>query len=129
MIYFIIAMCILTVSFILAKVKPDFKKVLLIVSIIVCVTYIVWRFTTVPNNSILSFVLGIILIIAEIIGMLQFFNFQYLFTKKYVVERKTLADFKEGEIPNVDVLICTYNEPLKLVEKTLIAALKMNYVK
>ena len=129
MIYFIIAMCILTVSFILAKVKPDLKKVLLIVSIIVCVTYIVWRFTTVPNNSILSFVLGIILIIAEIIGMLQFFNFQYLFTKKYVVERKTLADFKEGEIPNVDVLICTYNEPLKLVEKTLIAALKMNYVK
>ena len=60
MIYFIIAMCILTVSFILAKVKPDLKKVLLIVSIIVCVTYIVWRFTTVPNNSILSFVLGII---------------------------------------------------------------------
>lgn len=129
MIYFIIAMCALIASFILAKIKPDFKGVLVIVSIIVCMTYIVWRFTTIPNDSILSFVLGIILIIAEIMGMIQFFNFQYLFTKKYVVERKTLADFKEGEIPSVDVLICTYNEPLKLVEKTLIAALNMNYVK
>ena len=129
MIYFIIAMCILIASFILAKIKPDFKRVLLVVSIIVCVTYIGFRFTTIPDNSILSLVLGIILIFAEIIGMVQFFNFQYLFTKKYVVERKTLADFKDGEIPSVDVLICTYNEPLKLVEKTMIAALNMNYAK
>ncbi len=129
MMYFIIAMCILIASFILAKIKPDFKRVLIIVSIIVCVTYIGFRFTTIPDNSILSLILGIILIIAEIIGMIQFFNFQYLFTKKYVVERKTLADFKDGEVPNVDVLICTYNEPLKLVEKTMIAALNMNYVK
>ena len=29
----------------------------------------------------------------------------------------------------MDVLICTYNEPLKLVEKTMLAATQMNYVK
>ena len=57
------------------------------------------------------------------------FIFEYLFTKNYKLKQRTLSDFAEDKIPEVDVLICTYNEPLKLVEKTMLAATQMNYVK
>ena len=128
MTYLIVAMGILLISFILAKIKPDLRKILIVVSIIICVIYIVWRLTTVPSNSILSDVLGGVLVIAELIGLDQFFTFQYLFMKKHVVKRKSLADFSYNDIPIVDVLICTYNEPVKLVEKTMLAALNMSYI-
>ena len=129
MIYFIIAITLLLISFAIAKIKPEYRRILIIISSLITITYIVWRFTTVPTNSILSFILGAILLISELIGVSQFFIFEYLFTKNYKIKRKTLANFDEDKIPAVDVLICTYNEPLKLVEKTMLAALQMNYIK
>ena len=129
MIYFTIAIALLLISFAIAKIKPEYRKMLIIMSSVITITYIVWRFTTVPTNSVLSFILGAILLISELIGVSQFFIFEYLFTKNYKLKRKTLANFDEDKIPAVDVLICTYNEPLKLVEKTMLAALEMNYVR
>ena len=129
MIYFIIAVVLLLVSFVLAKIKPEYRRLLIIISSVITITYIVWRFTTVPSNSVLSFALGAILLISELIGVSQFFIFEYLFTKNYKLKQRTLSDFAEDKIPEVDVLICTYNEPLKLVEKTMLAATQMNYVK
>ncbi|SPZ50746.1 Cellulose synthase catalytic subunit [UDP-forming] [Sarcina ventriculi] len=129
MIYFIIAVVLLLVSFVLAKIKPEYRRLLIIISSVITITYIVWRFTTVPSNSVLNFALGAILLISELIGVSQFFIFEYLFTKNYKLKQRTLSDFAEDKIPEVDVLICTYNEPLKLVEKTMLAATQMNYVK
>ena len=54
---------------------------------------------------------------------------QYLFAKKYKLELKTLDNFKNGNIPSVDVLICTYNEPLSLLEKTIAASTNLIYPK
>ena len=128
MIYFSIAIILLLVSFVVAKIKPEYRKLLIVISSIITVTYICWRFTTVPYNSVLNFILGAILLLSELIGVSQFFIFEYLFTKNYKLKRKTLANFDEDKIPAVDVLICTYNEPLNLVRKTMLAALDMNYI-
>ena len=48
MIYFIIAVVLLLVSFVLAKIKPEYRRLLIIISSVITITYIVWRFTTVP---------------------------------------------------------------------------------
>ena len=76
MIYFIIAVVLLLVSFVLAKIKPEYRRLLIIISRVITITYIVWRFTTVPSNSVLSFALGAILLISELIGVSQFFIFE-----------------------------------------------------
>ena len=60
-------------------------------------------------------------------ALISFLNFKYLFTKKYKLELKTLDDFQYGNIPYVDVLICTYNEPLYLLEKTIAASTNLDY--
>ena len=93
--YAIIMTLLIVISFLISKIRISFRKVLIISSTIVCVLYIIWRISAIPLHSgILSFVLGLILYLAEVLGLIAFFNFQYLFIVKYKLEKKTLEDFK-----------------------------------
>lgn len=128
--YAIIMTSLIVISYFISKIHTTFRRVLIIASTIVCVLYIIWRLSAIPLHSgLLSFILGLILYLAEVLGLIAFFNFQYLFIAKYKLERKTLADFKEQPVPFVDVLICTYNEPFSLLKLTIVAAASMEYPK
>lgn len=127
--YLIISLLLLISSFILSIFKPPFRKLLILINSIVSISYIIWRITTIPTNNIISFILGITLYSAELLGLISFLNFQYLFTKKYKLIPKSLKDFEDGHVPTVDVLICTYNEPLELLKKTIVASKNLNYPK
>lgn len=127
--YFTISITLLILIFILSIFKPSLKKLLILVNAIISIIYILWRVTTIPINTLTSFILGIILYSAELLGLIAFLNYQFLFTKKYKLIHKSLKDFKDGQIPTVDVLICTYNEPLELLKKTIIASKNLNYPK
>lgn len=126
--YFFIMIFILFLSYIISKKNPNLKKYLMIISSIICLIYITWRVTVIPiNNGLTSFLLGLLLFSSELLGLIAFFNFQFLFYKNYKLEIKTLDEFDSNTIPFVDVLICTYNEPLNLLEKTIAACLNLNY--
>ena len=126
--YALIITFILLFTYMISKQKKEYRKFLIVVNGFVCIVYIIWRFFTIPINSgITSFILGVTLFSAELLGLIAFFNFNYLFTKKYKLELKTLEDFNKSNIPYVDVLICTYNEPLNLLEKTIAACTNLKY--
>lgn len=126
--YAIIMIIVLMLSYIISKQKVEYRKILIITTTFVCITYILWRFTTIPiHHGIISFLLGVILFLAEVLGLIAFLDFIYLFIKKYKLELKTLDDFENGDVPYVDVLICTYNEPLNLLEKTIAACTNLDY--
>lgn len=126
--YALIMVIALLLSYIVSKQKVEYRKILIFINSVVCCIYIIWRITVIPIHSgIISFLLGITLFLAEVLGVISFLNFKYLFTKKYKLELKTLDDFQFGNIPYVDVLICTYNEPLYLLEKTIAASTNLEY--
>lgn len=126
--YALIMVITLLLSYIVSKQKVEYRKILIFINSVVCCIYIIWRITVIPIHSgIISFLLGITLFLAEALGLISFLNFKYLFTKKYKLELKTLDDFQYGTIPYVDVLICTYNEPLYLLEKTIAASTNLDY--
>ena len=128
--YFFIMFSLLLVTYFISRKNANYRFLLIIVNTIISLIYIIWRITVIPtNNGILSFILGIILYLAELLGLIAFFNFQYIFAKKYKLKLKTLDNFRSGNIPNVDVLICTYNEPLSLLEKTIAASTNLKYPK
>ena len=129
MLYLIISVALLLLTFLLSLFKQSFRKLLIFVNAIISILYILWRITVLPTNSLISFILGITLYSAELLGLVAFLNFQFLFTKKYKLTPRSLKDFEDGEIPTVDVLICTYNEPLELLKKTIIASKNLNYPK
>ena len=127
--YLIISITLLILAFIISIFKPSFRKLLIFTNAIISILYILWRVTTIPANNFISFILGITLYSAELLGLISFLIFQFLFTKKYKLIPKSLKDFKDGQVPTVDVLICTYNEPLELLKKTIVASKNLNYPK
>ena len=126
--YLIISILALLIAFFIAAIKPKYRKILITVNVFISIMYIVWRSTVIPiNHGIMNFIFGIFLYLAEILGLLSFVNFQYLFSKNYKLESKLLTNYTPENIPSVDVLICTYNEPLDLLKKTIIASKKLDY--
>lgn len=128
--YLLITLFLLFITFLISRKNASYRFFLITVNTVISLVYIIWRITVIPiHHGLISFILGIALYLAELLGLVAFFNFQYLFAKKYKLELKTLDDFKNNIFPSVDVLICTYNEPLSLLEKTMAASLNLNYPK
>lgn len=124
--YFVISLSLLLCCYFLSKLKSKYKKCLIVCNTVIAIIYIIWRITVIPVDSIASFVLGLLLYGAELIGLLQFFTFQFLFIKPYQVEEMNL-DVYDKSYPSVDVLICTYNEPISILEKTIVGAIGISY--
>lgn len=128
--YLILSITALLISFLAYKINNKNVKLLIIVDIIISTIYILWRGTVIPTNlGIVSFILGLILFVCEFIRFMNFMNFQFIFFGKYKIIRKDLSVYNLDEAPLVDVLICTYNESLQLLEKTIIASTQMAYPK
>ncbi len=102
----------------------------------IALRYILWRlFETVlpyPNNG-LNFYWVWFLFIIEILAFFEVVLFLVLMSR--YVDRSAEADrlapdfFRgdEDELPTVDVFIPTYNEPLDVLERTIIGALALDY--
>lgn len=126
--YTFIAILVLLLSYFISQRKNEYRKYLIYTTAFISCAYILWRITTIPvNNGFISFILGIVLFLAELIGLISFIDFIFLFTRKYELKKKTLEDYDFGQIPSIDVLICTYNEPLNLLKKTIIGCVNLEY--
>lgn len=118
---------LLTGSFIYLKFKKG-KLLIVIVALLANIIYITWRVTVIPSRG-LSLVFGLALFLAELLGTIGFLNFNYFSSKRYKLKKKILDDPYGNDVPTVDILICTYNEPIDLLRKTMLAALELKYNK
>lgn len=126
--YFSITIILLfVIGFIYLKFKEG-KTLIVIIALLTNVVYIIWRVTVIPLSG-LSFVLGLILFLAELLGTIGFLNFNYFSSRKYNLKKKVLKNPNSNDVSTIDVLICTYNEPIDLLRKTVIAALELEYNK
>lgn len=129
-IYSITAIILLLITFIIAKNKPKYRNIIIALNMVICAVYFIWRIWAIPvNDGWISLVLGIILYLAELFGITSFFIFQYMFFKKYHLKQQTIADYHDQILPFVDVLICTYNEPLDILQMTMASAAELDYPK
>lgn len=128
--YLAVMLALLVAGFTVSKINSQYRKGLILISAAACTVYIVWRLSAIPLHSgWVSLILGILLYLAEIIGLISFFNFQFLFMGNYKIRQQTLDAFSPEPVPFVDVLICTYNEPFHLLEMTMAGALNLDYPK
>jgi cellulose synthase (UDP-forming) len=90
--------------------------------------YMVWRVIyTIPTFNIFSLVLGGMLFLAELLALLQSTTHRVMFLKDYEPVIKTLNDLED--LPTVDILIATYNEPVNILRNTVAAATSQKYPK
>lgn len=123
----IMVVSLLIISFIYLKFRKG-KTLIIIIALLANIVYIIWRVTVIPLSG-LSFIFGLALFLAELLGTIGFLNFNYFSSRKYNLEKKILKEPNSKDIPTIDILICTYNEPLDLLRKTVIATLELEYNK
>jgi cellulose synthase (UDP-forming) len=102
-------------------------QVLIVLSVLVSTRYLYWRATeTISFDSWLNGLFGSLLFLAELYAWIVLI-FGY-FQTAWPLERKPVPmDPDTSTWPTVDVLIPTYNEPLKVVRTTVFAAMAMDW--
>jgi cellulose synthase (UDP-forming) len=95
------------------------RKCLVVTYLVVAVWYLAWRITTFNQDALLF---SLLLYGAEVYGF--FTTLMHIFMTWRLTVRTPLKA-PSGKI--VDVFIPTYNEPVSLLRKTLLAANNMNY--
>jgi len=102
-------------------------QVLIVLSAVASTRYLYWRLTeTISFDTWLSGLFGSLLFIAEAYAWIVLV-FGY-FQTAWPLERKPVPmDPDVSKWPSIDVLIPTYNEPLKVVRTTVLAAMAMDW--
>lgn len=128
--YFLIITSILIIFFYFLSKKNKFGKAGLTFTVfLVYIIYIVIRILTIPvQYGIISSILGIALFLAEMLGFVAFITYIYIFYDHKEVKVIPIEN-DEKDLPKVDVLICTYNEPIDLLLLTIIGAMDLDYPK
>ena len=127
----LIAFCsvsfILILFFCFSYKKKIFIRLIGFLGIILGLAYITWRIAfSIPSvQQPVDFVFGLLLLITEIIGLLQSIVFKTVYNtdRKYEPNK----DFSFKRLPSLDVFISTYNEPIEILSRTILAAKRIDY--
>ena len=118
----------IVVFYLAAKRYKLVRKPFIVFSILAQIVYILWRILyTVPFGNPIGVAVGIILIAAEALGAFQAAMHRILYLKEPLRAKGEVPPMEA--LPSVDVLICVYNEPAKIIEKTVAAAVSLAYPK
>jgi len=119
---------IIFILFLLSQHNYRYRNLLGIFGLILSSLYITWRiFFTLPNITTIDFIFAFLLLFFETISFGQNIVLRLLFSKHdpIILDRNISFD----EYPNIDVIISTYNEPLEILERTIVGCLNIDYPK
>jgi len=121
-------------SILLIKFKPfnkEYLKLFIILSsLTVSLRYFYWRATETLNfDTFLNAFGSLSLFLAEIYSLSIFLLGAFIALRLLNRKHIPLSNFKEEELPSVDIYIPTYNEPVEIIRTTALAASVMNYPK
>ena len=111
----------------LAKSNPRLRAPFIVVSVAVNFVYLYWRvaYTLPLAYGPVSIAMGVLLLLAELVGFWQSMMYRMLFIKPFQQQKSAASDWKQ--LPTVDVLISTYNESAAILRRTVTACLNMDY--
>jgi cellulose synthase (UDP-forming) len=117
----------LVVFWIAGRKRPgSVRRPALALALASAIVYITWRVVfTLPDENVAGRFAGIILIVAEVIGLLQLLASTVIGWQN---GRSSAAPLSRlARIPTVDVYIATYSETITVLEPTLAGAMGMRY--
>lgn len=102
------------------------RRPALLVSVFSAVIYITWRIVfTIPHDSVAGRVAGIVLVVAEVIGLIQLVASTVVGWQNF--DQKLVPLDRLDTLPSVDIYIATYSESVTVLEPTLAGAMGIRY--
>lgn len=123
--------CLLIISMmVVAFFFPRARKVVMLLTFLTTVRHLLWRgFETLDLSNPVSAVIALTIYGAEVLAffamLIGFFQVWGQTEHKPV----SLARFRDEQLPSVDVFVCTYNEPVSVLYRSLVGCQSMNYSK
>ncbi|GAA0181329.1 glycosyltransferase [Clostridium sediminicola] len=119
----------LIILYILSKSTRKTHKLFIFTVIIIQLVYLVWRtvYTIPVSFGIVSFFIGIILLCTEWLVFFHGLIQKILLLKNHKLEKKEFVN--KGDLPKVDIIITTFDEPIKILKRTTAACLNIRYPK
>ncbi|MDO5727172.1 MAG: glycosyltransferase family 2 protein, partial [Bowdeniella nasicola] len=109
-----------------ARTKPALQRPLMVIYIIAALTYLVWRpLYSIPSADRWSITAGWLFYLMEVLGFIQVLGFILLFW--FPAPNRRAPQLHAESAPSVDIFIATYNEPIDILEKTVVAATQLDY--
>lgn len=108
--------------------KQKMELIIRILFPVFLTVYLVWRIGwTIPfDHGAGPVAFSLILLMAEIVGMFEMLVYFYTVSGRNM-KQPPLPEWSAGDLPDVDVFVPTYGEPVELLRKTLVACLNMEY--
>lgn len=111
-----------------ARYREGYRRPLIAIYSVIAIAYLTWRIGwTLPPSGTVNKVGGYAFLILEIITIAQTLGFGMLFWRPAPNRRGPAL--LPGRFPTVDVYIATYNEPVDILEATIVAATQLDYPK
>ncbi|MDO7880890.1 glycosyltransferase family 2 protein [Salinibacterium soli] len=122
-----VVVAVLAVLWVVGRRRPgSIRRPALAVSLGSALVYITWRVAfTIPEDNLAGRIAGIVLVVAEIVGLVQLAASTVIGWQRSERRRPTLDAL--SSIPSVDVYIATYSESVTVLEPTLAGAMGMRY--
>ncbi|MBO4337284.1 MAG: cellulase family glycosylhydrolase, partial [Lachnospiraceae bacterium] len=94
------------------------RQAVLVISMFFTILYLVWRIAfSIPKDlGILPIAGNVMLLVVEILGFVESL---ILYDNLMNMKKHPLPQIDDGEYPDVDIFIATYNEPEELLRKTI----------
>ncbi len=128
--FYLVALVLLFILlyFFLSKMSKGIGRSFAVFTSLTQLAYIVWRIGfTLPIFSVVGMIVGVILVGMETLGFFQSLTYHLLFIKKPLSETKRIETL--DRYPMVDIMIPTYNEPVRIIKRTVAGASMMKYPK
>ena len=112
----------------LKEIPENLKIFIKFLAVVIVFRYLYWRFTiSLEYAGFFDFVGALLLLFAELIAITIYLL--GIFTSMNLLKRQSINmnEYTLEEHLSVDVLIPTYNEPLDMCEKTILASLAFDY--
>ncbi len=124
--YLLLCLVIVLVLYNASKKFYSLQLLLIIVSLALSTIYVVWRARyTLVLFPVISATASLLLLGAEFLGYFQQVIFYFLMSRGTNI--KKVYQHELDFYPTVDVFVATYNEPLRILKRTLTACTNLDY--
>lgn len=122
----VFVLLLICLYYFLAKMNKGIGRTFAVFTSLTQLAYLIWRIGfTLPLASVGGMIAGVLLVSMEALGFFQSLTYHLLFIKKPLTETKKLETL--GRYPTVDIMIPTYNEPVRIIKRTVAGASMIKY--
>lgn len=107
---------------------PQSRKLVMVITTLTVARHLLWRgFETLDLSSPISTSVGVLIYGSELVAYFTMLLGYFQIWGQTDRESISLSNVLPSQLPSVDVFVCTYNEPLSVLYRSLVGCASMDY--